>query len=221
MGEASHAKTLLVVDDHPVVAMGIELALRTVQGLCLVGALTNPADPWKAIADWQPDALVLDLAFSGVVDLPLVRRCRTLVPRAVIVVFSSLPTRPYRQDALDAGADAYLTKNHDIKDLIALIVELLSREPKTLTSHPSEQALRPSPNQDLLAAGARLTPREAVIAHLLSRGCSIAEIAARVGANQNTVSVHRDNMRRKFGCRNSSELVARLARLYLTGELGV
>ena len=218
MDDGPRAKTVLVVDDHPVVALGIELALRAIRGLCIAGVINDPLDPKGAITALAPDALVLDLAFSGTVNFPLIRQSRALVPSAVIVVFSSLPARLYRQDSLDAGADAYLTKDHDIDDLIALLVSLLSKAPKAATV-PQHIDSSPGPNHDVHSDGTRLTPKEAEIARLLSRGLSIAEIASRVGANQNTVSVHRDNMRRKFGCRNSSELVARLARLYVPGEL--
>ena len=218
MGEAPRTKTVLLVDDHPVVALGIKLALKTHQGLCLAEAITDPMDPKGAIESHASDALVLDLAFAGAVNLPLIRISRALLPGAVIIVFSSLPARLYRQDAIDAGADAYITKDHDIDHLIAVLVGLLAKAPKA-ASAPSQIEASAGSDHDRLGDGTRLTPKEAEIAHFLSRGLSIVEIASRVGANQNTIAVHRNNMRRKLGCRNSSELVARLARLYVPGNL--
>lgn len=212
MGDPPRAKTLLVVDDHPVVALGIELALQTRPELRLVGVVTDPLDPKGAVAKNAPDALVLDLTFAGAVNLSLIRSSRERMPGAAIVVFTSLPARLYRQDAINAGADAYLTKDHDIAELITVLLDQLAK--KTRAPVASQHTVSIDVLSNRIGDGTRLTPKETEIARWLSRGLSIADIAAQVGANHNTISVHRDNIRRKLGCRNSSELVARLARLY-------
>ncbi len=49
---------------------------------------------------------------------------------------------------------------------------------------------------------------------MLSHGNSINDIAKVLGISMKTASAHRDNLRVKLQCRDSNELIARLARLY-------
>ncbi len=49
---------------------------------------------------------------------------------------------------------------------------------------------------------------------MLSRGESVAKIAELMGISVKTAAVHRDNLRKKLGCHDSRELIARLARSY-------
>ena len=153
--------------------------------------------------------------FAGSAQLFLIKRCRAISPDMWIVVFSSLPARPYEREAISAGADAYLTKEHDLAKLIALMSNLTqnastpraSREIDNLRDrHPS------SPSR--IIDGVHLTPREIQIAQLLSLGLSASRIAANIGVSANTAAVHRDNIRKKLNCRDTPELIARLARIF-------
>ena len=70
-----------------------------------------------AAAD-PPDAFVLDLVFGGQLQLDLVEDCRRQFPEAVIIVFTSLPARTYRQTAIAAGANAFVGKDSELEALI-------------------------------------------------------------------------------------------------------
>lgn len=213
----SPVKSVLLIDNHPVVALGIELAFRGCPNLSLVKKVANPAAAIPAIMACSPDAIVLDLVFDGTIHFSLIQKAQAAMPSAIVVVFSSLPAELYEQAALDAGANFFLSKDHDCSDLVGILSAPFSRpissnvEPvvKTLAGR---RAIGPSGSN----YEAHLTPRESEIAALLSRGLSVAEIAHLVGASKKTVSVHRDNVRIKLRCRDSTELVARLARIYAT-----
>ena len=201
-------KTVFLIDDHPVVALGLEIALADAGSLKLVGVASEPPTGLVKIEAVRPDCLILDLVFAGSVELSLIRHCRDILADTSIIVFSSLPAKAYAHDALSAGADAYLTKDADLADLVALIKKLADtqREPRR-AFYPADARVMPH-----IVAGIRMTPREAQVAASLGRGLSIAAIASNFGMSPNTVAVHRDNIRRKLNCRDTKELVARLAR---------
>lgn len=203
------AQRILLADDHPVIATGVRLALRQSPGSRFLGAETTPEAALTRVAAERPDALILDLVFDGRIQLALVGECRRAAPGAVIVVFTSLPARSYRQSVLAAGADAFVGKDTDLDALIAILTDLLARPGVRTARAPAPPSHAPEPE-----SGAHLTARERELARHLSRGASVTEIAGLLGISPKTAAVHRDNLRRKLGCRDTNELIARLARLY-------
>ena len=202
-------KSVFLIDDHPVVALGLTIALKSVGGLKLVGVANTPLDGLVRLEIDRPDCVVIDLVFSGAVQLSLIRQCCALLPDASIIVFSSLPARLYARDSIKAGADAYMMKEADMSELLALIVRL-DAHTRTFGSGPEISGAKPLPA--VVVEGVHITPREAQVATRVGRGLSTASIALELGMSPNTVAVHRDNIRRKLNCRDTKELVARLAR---------
>lgn len=212
---APHVKSVLLIDNYPVVVLGIELAFRGCPGLSLVRKVSTPAGAIAAFAESKPDAIVLDPVFDGTVHFSLIQKARAALPSTLIVVFSSLPAELYEQTAFEAGANFYLTKDHDCDDLVGVLTAPFSK-PLSRDSAPAGKPIagRRSIGPSSPTYEARLTPREQGIATLLSQGLSVAEIAHLVQASRKTVCVHRDNLRIKLRCRDSTELVARLAWSY-------
>lgn len=201
-------KSVFLIDDHPVIALGLNIALAGSTRLKLAGTAVTPARGLVELAASQPDCVVLDLVFAGSVEFPMISRARDLLPAAAIIVFSSLPNRLYAREATEAGADAYLNKEADISELIGLIEAFEHRPAPQQTSGAEEAGSRV-----LVVDGIHLTRRETQIALQVARGLSVAAIATTLSMSPHTVAAHRDNIRRKLHCRDAKELVARLARL--------
>ena len=173
-------KTVYLIDDHPVVALGLRIALAGVETLRLVGLATEPEDGLAAIESARPQCLVLDLVFAGSVAFSVIGRARLLLPRSVIVVFSSLPARLYARDAQEAGADAYLGKDADMAELVRLL------NGQDFERAPPPSKWRATTMVDPLTVdGVHMTPRELQIASSIGRGLSVEAIAAR-----NSTSAH-------------------------------
>ncbi len=195
---------ILLADDHPVIATGIRLALKQVSSQHELQCVEDPSSAIALCELWRPEAVILDLVFNGVIEADLVRHCRAAAPQASIVVFSSLPAATYAEEVKHAGADAFVGKDTDLDVLVRTLARLMGIG--------SEIVL---PNGNGGTDGAiHLTRRENEIARLLSHGTSVAEIAERMGISPKTAAVHRDNLRKKLGCRDTNELIARLARHY-------
>ena len=107
---------VLVADDEPQIRRTLAINLRA-RGYQVDLAATGE-EALKAVADQQPDVVVLDLGLPGVDGLQVIQGLRgwTRVP---IIVLSVREREADKVAALDAGADDYVTKPFGINELLA------------------------------------------------------------------------------------------------------
>jgi two-component system KDP operon response regulator KdpE len=167
----STASRVLVVDDEPQIIRGLSAALKAA-GYEVASAETA-TEALSAAATHPPDAVILDLALP---DGSGVDVCRTLrewsdVP---VIVVSALDTEADKIDALDAGADDYVTKPYAVGELLARLRASLRRsavpantEPQVLFGDVTVDLER----REVLRDGAviHLTPREYEVLAELAR----------------------------------------------------
>jgi two-component system, OmpR family, KDP operon response regulator KdpE len=118
---------ILIVDDEPQILMAVRRAL-TARGYDVVTA----ADGEEALAEAEesmPDLIVLDLHLPGVDGMEVCRRLRAWT-RAPILILSVREDEGGKVEALDLGADDYLTKPFGVDELLARIRALLRRTAK-------------------------------------------------------------------------------------------
>jgi two-component system, OmpR family, KDP operon response regulator KdpE len=115
---------LLVIDDElPFVrAVGISLRARGYD----VQTATTGEDGLDAAARWHPDVIVLDLGLPGIDGLDVLRQLRTWSSIPVIVL-SARHAQSTKVEALDAGADDYVTKPFGMDELLARLRAAMRR----------------------------------------------------------------------------------------------
>jgi two-component system KDP operon response regulator KdpE len=120
----SHIERVLAVDDDP----QITRVLRTVlscQGYD-VRASADGAAALLTFAAWQPHLVLTDLSMPNLDGIALCRRIRA-ESRAPIIVLSVTATEEAKAEALDSGADDYITKPFGIIELLARVRAALRR----------------------------------------------------------------------------------------------
>jgi len=109
---------VLVVDDEPQIlrALRINLVARHYE----VAVATDGGSALRGAADWHPDLVVLDLGLPDIDGVDVIHGLRgwTTIP---IVVLSGRTGNEDKVDALDAGADDYVTKPFSIDELLARV----------------------------------------------------------------------------------------------------
>jgi two-component system, OmpR family, KDP operon response regulator KdpE len=115
---------ILVVDDEPQIRRALKTAL-TGHGY-EVEVAENGKEALTLLPSWQPDALVLDLVMPDVDGLEVLRQTRTWSDLPVIVLSARGQERDKVQ-ALDLGADDYLTKPFGMDELLARVRAILRR----------------------------------------------------------------------------------------------
>ncbi len=115
---------ILVVDDEPQIARVLRASLGA-QGYEVSTALDGRS-ALKLFEDWQPDLVIVDLVMPETDGLEVCRRIR-LVSQVPIIVLSVKGEERTKVEALDIGADDYVTKPFGIAELLARIRAALRR----------------------------------------------------------------------------------------------
>jgi two-component system KDP operon response regulator KdpE len=118
-----HAK-ILIVDDEPQITRVLRTALST-QGYSLRIA-ANGVEGMEAVHTWKPDLVVTDVSMPEMNGIELCREIRA-VSAVPIIVLSVRNQEGVKIEALDAGADDYVTKPFSIQELQARVRAQLRR----------------------------------------------------------------------------------------------
>lgn len=117
---------ILVVDDEPQITRVLRRSLIT-HGYD-VHIASDGESALQTFGDWPPDLVVTDLAMPNMNGLELCRRLRTISP-VPIIVLSVRGEEKTKVEALDSGADDYVTKPFGMDELLARIRATLRRAP--------------------------------------------------------------------------------------------
>jgi two-component system KDP operon response regulator KdpE len=115
---------ILVVDDEPQLARVLRTGLKTHGYDVRVAA--DGVSALETFGDWRPDLVVTDLAMPNMGGLELCRRLRQL-SQLPIIVLSVRGEEKTKVEALDAGADDYVTKPFGMDELLARVRAQLRR----------------------------------------------------------------------------------------------
>ena len=115
---------ILVVDDEPQLTRVLRTGLKS-RGYDVRAAADGLAG-FEAFNDWRPDLVITDLAMPNVDGLELCRRLRA-ISQVPIIVLSAKGEEKTKVEALDLGADDFVTKPFGIDELLARVRASLRR----------------------------------------------------------------------------------------------
>ena len=132
-----HPARILLVDDEAQITRVLKTALST-QGYSLRIA-ANGVDGMQAVHEWRPDLVITDVSMPEMNGVELCREIRT-VSQVPIIVLSVRNQDQVKVEALDAGADDYVTKPFSIQELQARVRSQLRRS--SVSSGESPQVIQ-------------------------------------------------------------------------------
>src|ERR1044072_1147597 len=121
---------ILIVDDEPQLTRVLRTGLKS-RGYDVRAAADGLAG-FEAFNDWHPDLVITDLAMPNVDGLELCRRLRA-ISQVPIIVLSAKGEEKTKVEALDIGADDYVTKPFGIDELLARVRASLRRATAPVT----------------------------------------------------------------------------------------
>ena len=198
---------VLLADDHGIVREGLKMVLS--QAGAMIGSIDEAATGEQVLAllaAHGADVLVLDLGMPGVAGSGWVRALRERHPALHIMVLTANTDARSRQAILDAGADEYLAKTGNSRELMAAIQRLHDGQ----AGRPAQPRPTHAP-----APAETLTRREQQVLAQAAQGATAAQIGAALHISPLTARKHRENLMRKLALHSTAELVAYAVRLGL------
>jgi DNA-binding NarL/FixJ family response regulator len=158
--ERPEAATVLVVDDHQAVRLGIQMLLDDEPGIAVVASAGSYEGGVEEAGRVAPDIAVVDYHLGGRDGLALTRKLLTLANPPRVLIFSAYADDRLELTALLAGADGVLAKSslglelcHRIERLARGCRPSFSISPRTLAAVGEELELEDRPILGMLAAG--------------------------------------------------------------------
>ena len=110
---------VLLADDQPKVRLALRLLLEQEQGISVVGEAAEAKALLAQVAAGCPELVLLDWGLPGMAVADLLIALRQTCTALTIIVLSGQPEA--EQDALRAGADAFVSKTDPPERLLAAI----------------------------------------------------------------------------------------------------
>jgi DNA-binding NarL/FixJ family response regulator len=119
---------VLIVDDHPVVRMGLRAVIEQSGRYEVCGEAGAPAEALKLAAGEQPDLIILDLMLGGRGGADFVTECLRLAPATRVLVLSQHDETLYAERVLAAGARGYLMKGEELGGVVEALAAIMRGE---------------------------------------------------------------------------------------------
>ncbi len=202
-------RRIVVADDHAIVREGIRTVLSAVDGLEVVAEAADGEEAIHAVAETEPDLVVLDINMPGVNGLDATRQIRAQYPDVAVLILSMHDNPEYILEAVRAGAQGYILKDAGPAELRRAVELVLSGEDffSPRVNQQISLALRGELEvQQQRAKLDLLTAREREVLARVAQGETSREIAEELGISPRTVETHRESVVRKLRIRSVAGL---------------
>lgn len=201
MTTAPYPIRILIADDHPMVAEGIESILESYDDICVVGIAPDGKVAIELADELRPDVVLMDLNMPGMGGLPATEIMLERQPELRILILSMHDTPEYISTALSHGAMGYVLKEVPTEEIRKAIDAVMKGERYLCTG--AKGSLEPKSDGEGREA---LTGREQTILLQLAQGKSNKEVALVLDISVRTVETHRKNIKRKLGISSTAGL---------------
>lgn len=210
---------ILVIDDEAQITRVLRAAL-TAQGYD-VRAANDPEEGLRLFSEWSPDLVVSDLMMPGLSGVDVCRAVRQQGATPVLIL-SVRDHERSKVEALDAGADDYVTKPFSIQELLARVRAHMRRAPERTTAAIEVGDFRLDADAHTISVQGKpvhLTPKEFdLLLHLARHAGKVMTHRALLTTVWGAQSAHQPEYLRVFVGQLRKKLEAETKRQYIQTE---
>jgi DNA-binding NarL/FixJ family response regulator len=196
--------SVLIVDDHPSLRVGVRTMLEKTPDLHVVGEAGDGAEAEKLLVGLRPDIILLDLKMPGFSPSAFEKWARENYPETITLVLTAHDRDAYLANMMDAGAVGYLDKETRAEQLIDAIRRAASGE----NLFDEQQKSRATKwHDEVEKKWNRLSERERQVLRFLDGGLSNKEIASKLSITVKTLDKHLEKIYQKLEVTSRIEAV--------------
>ena len=192
--------SVLLVDDHSVVRMGLAAIINIEKDLKVCGEAESGAEAVKLAREMRPDVVVMDFMMPGMDGAEATAAVLRASPESKVLVLTTYGTSVDIARALKSGATGAVTKNLS-NDELADAIRATARGERMLSAE-IEASLSEAESDN------GLTARQREVLDSITRGLSNDDIAGMLGISKVRVKQHLAALYQKLGAANRAEAVA-------------
>lgn len=196
---------VVLVDDHAAVRTGFRLLLESAGDIEVIGEMDSGEAINQQIGKISPDVIVMDLSMQGMGGIEAIRRVRLKNAKVRILVFTMHDNVAFVEQAMDAGANGYITKNNAGNVLVHAIRKVHAGEGYVDEKLTEQLSLRQNLGTGTVLGS--LSRREFQIFCKFAEGLSVQEIADQLSLSIKTVANYQTQIKEKLGISSTAELV--------------
>ena len=214
---------VLIADEQSLFRQAVRIALETESDLTVVAEAGDGQEAIEAADRFSPHIALIDTDLPKVNGISATRTLRERVPGCKVLVLSNHQDQVALFDAMQAGANGYLTKAIPLAELIESTRAVLRGEtivPPAMLGDLLSQLVQSKERQnDVLRRLSRLTRREREVLALLVEGADNDLVAQRLVISPETARTHIQNILSKLDVHSRLEALALVLRNDIVKEM--
>ena len=191
--------SIILADDHPFTAEGMEAVIESVPELEVIGKAFNGIEAISLIKRTQPDCALLDLSMPGANGLEVFEEAKLWAPKTKFAIITGISAASLFRNLYEAGIDGLFVKNMQPEKITAGVLDICKG--KRVISDEAMAAIKIAQENE------KLTQREHEVLRALSQGLSNKENARQFNVSPKTIDSHRTNLLRKMNVHSTAALL--------------
>lgn len=202
--------TIIIADDHSIFLKGLALMLNEVSEFKVIGEASNGEELIQLLQSSKPDVVITDIKMPGMNGIEATKKSLEIYPDLNIIALTMFSEQVYLNMMAEAGAKGFIQKNISREELVDAVKTVCAGNTYFSAQIRNDLATgsldKKERNIFIENINEHFTPRELRVLHLIAKGFSTQEIAAKMFISPRTVEGHRANLISKTGTKNVVDL---------------
>jgi DNA-binding NarL/FixJ family response regulator len=203
---------ILIVEDHKIVAEGLQSLITQESDLEVVGLASTVEEARRLGRESRPDVILVDFRLPDGNGAEAVAAIRKVVPKVSVLFLSAVDSPAALMAAIQVGARGYLLKAEAAAKVVAAVRRVAAGEMLISASALAALIAEKGEQTHLIDT---LTHREREVLRLMAQGLDNREIAERLSIEYGTVRSHIRNLIAKLEVHNKMQAIVRAVQLGL------
>jgi DNA-binding NarL/FixJ family response regulator len=205
---ARSKRTVLIVDDHPIVRQGLAQLINEETDLEVCGQADDAPEALQAIRQLHPDMVIVDIALKDTSGMELIKDLKAQYPDLPVLTLSMHDEAVYGERALRAGAKGYIMKQEATEKVVTAIRRVLAGEVYVSNGMAAKMVSRFVGGTHTTGSVADvLSDRELEVFRMIGEGYGTREMAEKLHLSVKTIETYRAHIKDKLGLQDANELL--------------